>query len=363
MAQIAADRSLSIVVRERMDRLRSEGGARILWAVIILFGVWSVFAYTDQFVVGIIVGSIFALGAIGLTLIYGLLKIAHIAHGDMMMFTAYLSFFFLTGAVVGTRSTGDSVFPLHFGRLPGATTEIWRFSFGYGFILALIAATIIAVPLVLLIDRLVYRPLRERGASIAILAVGSLGVAIAVRGLSLMVWGPTPRKYSTGIRETIQIPGGPRIVGDQVFIVAVTALVAVATYLLLFRTRIGKAMRAMSDNPELAQISGINTEAVARWTWVVGGGLIAVAGTLLALQSQLKPELGFVLLLPIFAATILGGIGSPIGAFIGGLVVGVVSEVTVALGFISPGYKLSIAFVVLIFVILIRPRGLFGVEA
>ena len=363
MAQLATERPLSITIREWLDWLRGVGGARILWTAIVVFGIWGALAYTDQFVVGIIVGSIYALGAIGLTLIYGILKIAHIAHGDLMMFSAYLTFFLLSGAVVGSRSAGDAIFPLNVGRLPGASEEIWKFSFGYGLIVALALSLLLAVPLVLLIDRAVYRPLRERGASIAIMAVGSLGVAIAVRGMSLMIWGPTPRKYTTGIRETLLLPGGTRIVADQIFIVAATILLAIATYFLLFRTRTGKAMRAMSDNPELAQIAGIDTEAVARWTWVVGGGLVAVAGTLLALQSQLKPEFGFILLLPIFAATILGGIGSPIGAFVGGLVVGVVSEVTVALGVVSPGYKISVAFVVLIVVILVRPRGLLGVEA
>lgn len=361
MARVASRTPLSITIRGRLDWLRAVGGGRVLWAAIILFGIFSIFAYTDQFVIGIIVGSIYALGALGLTLIYGILKIPHFAHGDLMMFSAYLTFFMLSGIVVGSR--GDSVFPLRVDQLPGAADNIWRFSFGYGLVIAMLLATVVSVPIFLALDRLVYRTFRERGAGMAIVAVASLGIAIASRGLILVIWGPTPRHYSTGIRKTIEIPGGPRIPADQLFIVVVTAVLAACAYGLLFQTKIGKAMRAMADNADLARVSGIDTNAVTRWTWIAGGTLIAVAGTLLALQSQLIADLGFVLLLPIFAAAILGGIGSPVGAFVGGLVVGVVSEVTVAFGFISPGYKISVAFVVLILVILIRPRGLFGVEA
>jgi branched-subunit amino acid ABC-type transport system permease component len=122
-------------------------------------------------------------------------------------------------------------------------------------------------------------------------------------------------------------------------------------------------MRATADNAALARACGIDVATTRRWTWIIGGGLTAVAGVLLALQSQLTPELGFVLLLPIFAAAILGGIGSPHGAFLGGLIVGVAGEVTVGLGVIAPGYKTAVAFVVLILVILFKPRGLFGVRS
>ena len=123
-------------------------------------------------------------------------------------------------------------------------------------------------------------------------------------------------------------------------------------------------MRAMSDNADLAQVSGINTDQIVTWTWVIGGGLVAVAGVLLALQAQLKPELGFALLLPLFAATILGGIGSPQGAFVGGMIIGITQEVTVAQDLIdiSPGYKFSVAFIILILILLLRPRGLFGAK-
>ncbi len=237
---------------------------------------------------------------------------------------------------------------------------IWRFSFGYGLVIAIIVGAMVVVPLLLVIDRVVYQPLHRRGAGTAILAVASLGVAISLRGIMLFIWGADNRRYSGGIRETVNLPGLPAIVADQFFIVLAALLLAVITYFQLYHTRLGTAMRATADNPALARASGIDVAATRRWTWIIGGALTAVAGCLLALQSQLSPDLGFVLLLPIFAAAILGGVGSPHGAFIGGLIVGVVGEVAVGVGIISPGYKLAVVFVVLVAVILLRPQGLFG---
>jgi len=172
-----------------------------------------------------------------------------------------------------------------------------------------------------------------------------------------------PRFYSPGIRPTTDLPFDVRIVTDQFFVFGAAVLLAAVVYVILFRTKLGKAMRAMADNADLALVSGINTDQIVRWTWIVGGALVAIAGSLLALQTQLNPELGFVLLLPLFAATVLGGIGSPHGAFVGGMVVGISQEVAVTLDFLSPGYKFSVAFVILIFILLFRPRGLFGAQS
>jgi branched-chain amino acid transport system permease protein len=345
--------------RLRAGRVQQLVGAWALWLLIIGFAAWAAFAQTPQFVVGLIVGSLYALSAVGLTLIYGVARVSHFAHGDAMMMAAYLAFFALSGAVVGSRS-GDVTFPLHVSALPGAMEPIWRFSFGYGLVIAIVVGALLAVPLLLAIDRVVYQPLHRRGAGTAILAVASLGVAISMRGMMLFIWGADNRRYTAGIRETVDLPGLPLIVADQFFIVIAALLLAVVTYFQLYHTRLGTAMRATADNPALARASGIDVAATRRWTWITGGALTAVAGCLLALQSQLSPELGFVLLLPIFAAAILGGIGSPHGAFIGGLIVGVVGEVAVGVGIISPGYKLAVVFVVLVTVILLRPQGLFG---
>jgi branched-chain amino acid transport system permease protein len=345
--------------RWRAGRVQELIGAWMLWLLIGGFAAWAAITQTAQFVVGLIVGSLYGLSAVGLTLIYGVARVSHFAHGDAMMMAAYLAFFAVTGAVVGSRA-GDVEFPLHVSALPGAMEPIWRFSFGYGLIIAIVVGAALTVPLLLAIDRVVYQPLHRRGAGTAILAVSSLGVAITMRGMMLFIWGADNRRYTAGIRETVSLPGLPSIVADQFFIVLTALLLAVITYFQLYHTRLGTAMRATADNPSLARASGIDVAATRRWTWIIGGTLTAAAGCLLALQSQLSPELGFVLLLPIFAAAILGGVGSPHGAFIGGLIVGVVGEVAVGVGIISPGYKLAVVFVVLVAVILLRPQGLFG---
>jgi branched-chain amino acid transport system permease protein len=212
------------------------------------------------------------------------------------------------------------------------------------------------------LDRLIYRPLRRRNSSIVIFSIASLGVAIAMRSLILILWASFPRFYVPGIRPTTDLPFGVRIVSDQIFIFFAALVMAALAYLLLFRTRLGTAMRATADNPELALVSGISTDRVIMWTWVIGGALVGIAGVMLALQAQLKPELGFILLLPLFASTILGGIGSPQGAFLGAMIVGITEEVAVTLGFLSPGYKFSVAFVILIVILLLRPQGLFGAK-
>jgi branched-chain amino acid transport system permease protein/neutral amino acid transport system permease protein len=362
MAHVATDNlaeQKAAANQQRATPWRQTLGEWAPWILIGVFIVWAAFAYTQQFVVGVIVGSLYALAAVGLTLIYGIARVPHFAHGDAMMFAAYLAFFAMTGAVIGSRS-GDVNFPLQVGNLPGAADPIWRFSFGYRLIVAIVIGAALAIPLLLAIDRLVYQRLSRRGVGTAILAVSSLGVAISLRGIMLLIWGADSRRYTSGIRQTVDLPGLPPIVADQIFIVLAALLLAIAAYLILYRTKLGTAMRATADNAPLARASGIDVAATRRWTWIIGGALTAVAGCLLALQSQLSPELGFVLLLPIFASAILGGIGSPHGAFIGGLLVGVIGEVAVGIGIIAPGYKMAVVFIVLIVVILLRPQGLFG---
>ncbi len=357
------------------DRLRDyqQPAAQLLTGpgLVLLFlglGIWALRYETDAFAVGMVTGSILALGAIGLTLIFGILKFAHFAHGDSMMLAGYFAFFALTGKVVGERT--DVELPWSLNNLPGATSHIpWpgegEFSFGYGLLIAMVVAAVVMAAVFVGLDRLVYRPLRRRRSGIVIFAIASLGIAISMRSLMLMFWASSPRFYAPGIRPTTDLPFDVRIVTDQIFIFFAAMVLAALVYLLLFRTKLGKAMRAMSDNPDLAQVSGINTDQIVTWTWLIGGSLVAVAGVLLALQAQLKPELGFVLLLPLFAATILGGIGSPQGAFVGAMIVGISQEVFAVVGpdiGLSSGYKFSVAFVILILILLVRPRGLFGAK-
>jgi branched-chain amino acid transport system permease protein/neutral amino acid transport system permease protein len=288
-------------------------------------------------VIGLIMSSIIALGAIGLTLIYGILKFANFAHGDLMTVGAYVAFLTFAG--------GGHLGP---------------FSFGWGMIPAMLAAMAAVAAVSVLIDRLIYRPLRHRNANLVILAMASLGMAIIVRSAVYLGWGPDQRFYVLGAQPAHQFPLGITLKPDQMFI-AVVALVSVAfVYFLLFRTKLGKAMRATADNMDLARVAGIDTERVVIATWAIGGGLAGLAGVLLGLQSHLMPEMGFIFILPLFAASILGGVGSPHGALVGALIVGVSQEVSTE--WISPAYKPAIAFVILFAILLVRPRGIFGAK-
>ena len=330
----------------------------VLWLLISILFVWSAIFETDLFIAGLIVGSVLALGAIGLTLIYGILGFANFAHGDTMMLGSYVAFFLLTGIVVGEKPNIDLDVGWSLNHLPGATTGFADLSFGWGLLLAIGLAAIVIAIFSITLDRFVYRPLRRRGSGIVIFAMASLGVAFAIRAVMLIIWGPDPRRYVQGLHYANEYPFGVVLKTDQIFIFLVALSLAAMMYFVLFHTKLGKAMRAMADNPDLALVSGINTDRVVMWTWAFGGGLMAIAGALLAIQALLKPILGFELILPLFAATILGGIGKPQGAFIGALVVGVTQESSIV--FFSAGYKPAVAFVILVFILLLRPRGLFG---
>jgi len=289
-------------------------------------------------VVGTIVGSVIGLGAMGLTLTYGILKFANFAHGDLLTLAMFLAF-----AVVSDLGWAGPSMP-------------W-FSFGWGMLGGVVVAVLGLAAFSLAADRLVFRPLRSRGSAVITMAIASLGLAIMIRAVIQIAWGSGPLRYTTGINRANDY-FGLKVKPDQILIVALTAVVAVGLYLLLHRTRLGKAMRATADNPELAEVSGIDTERIRQATWAIGGALTAIAGVMLAVQTQLRFDAGFNLLLPMFAATILGGIGSPWGALVGGLVVGISQELSTQ--WIDTGFKPAVPFAILIVMLLARPRGLFG---
>lgn len=295
---------------------------------------------------GLFLGSIIALGAIGLSLLYGILKFAHIAHGDFMTWGAYIAFFLL-----------GTLFP----RIGLEGRGFGPFTFGYPLFLALPLTMMALVATAIILDRVVYRRLRRRGISMVLLAMTSLGVAIALRGLVQVIWGGGTEQYPRLSKPFYQLPMGVRIPPDWIFIGALTLILVLVLYLFLTRTKMGKAMRATSDNLELARVSGINTERVIWWTWAMSAALAATAGVLLAVFSaQLYPIMGWDFLIPLFAAVILGGIGNPYGALVGGLIIGVTAEVSTQ--WLTPAYKPAIAFLIMIVTLLLWPRGLFGVR-
>jgi branched-chain amino acid transport system permease protein/neutral amino acid transport system permease protein len=332
-----------------------------LWIAIAAFLAWSFANERDSLVTGIVTGSLFALGAIGITLIYGVLKWGHFAHGDSMMLAGYFAFTFLTGSIAGAAQSGDVQFlPVSTSDLPGADDKIWNFSFGYGLLLAMVFAAGLTAIMLVGLDHGIYRQLRLRKSGIVVYSIAALGVSLILRSLMLIIWGSDPRFYSGGIREATDLPFDIRILYDQIFILGAAFALMAFTYVILYWTKLGKAMRAMADNADLARISGINTDHIVVWTWAIAGVLVAVAGVMLGLQTQLRPELGFIILVPLFASAILGGIGSPHGALVGGLLIGAFQEVAVGAGLFDSGYKFTVAVLLLVAILLVRPRGLFG---
>ena len=271
---------------------------------------------------GVVLGGIIALGAVGVSLIFGILRFANFAHGDMMTLGAYLALI-----VVGPLALPMYVaFPLA---------------------LAGTAAVVVGI------DQVLFRRLRRTAP--VILLISSFGVALILRSAIQLVWGPDNVVYSSAI----QLPwrfAGLRIRPDHVTILAATIALVVLLHLFLRYTRMGKAMRAMSDDPDLAQVTGIDTERVVIWTWIMGGGLAAAAGIFLGMDTRLNPLLGWNVLLPVFAAALLGGIGKPYGAIAGGFVIGIATEVSTM--FMEPVYKPAVAFALIVLLLIVRPTGL-----
>lgn len=293
-------------------------------------------------VYGIVEGSIIALGAIGLTLLFGILRFLHFAHGDLMTLGAYLSLFMLNLlAFVGFKG---GAFPF--------------LSFGFPLLTAMFAAMLLTAGVAILINVLLYRPLRQRQSHSVVLGMSSLGVAFMLLSLINIIWGPQLILYSSAIQRAIKLPLSVKIKPDQIFIVAAAVILGILVYLFLEKTKIGKAMRASSDNLDLAEVAGINTERVITWTWGIGGALTAAAGTLYAIDTQLMPIMGWNLLLPVFAAAILGGIGNPYGAMVSGLIIGIIENVSTMI--IPHDYKTAVSFILIIVLLLFKPSGLFG---
>jgi branched-subunit amino acid ABC-type transport system permease component len=279
---------------------------------------------------GLVLGSIYALGAIGLSMLYAILRFAHFAHGDLMTFGAYVAFAVVT-------------------------------AFGWTPLAALPAALAGAAGLALLVDRAAYRPFRRSRPIVVVIA--SFGVALMIRAAVMLIWGVQPEPYKSGIEPPLGALAPLRLQQKHLVIFGVTLLLVAALHLLLTRTKAGKAMRAVSDDPDLARVSGINTERVIVWTWIAGAALASAAGVLTAIDTQVKPSLGWDLLLPIFAAAILGGLGRPYGAILGGLVIGMIEELSSFPWFseaplVSPGYKTGLAFAVMVAMLIWRPQGL-----
>jgi|TARA_B100001059_G_C17816219_1_gene575432 branched-chain amino acid transport system permease protein len=318
---------------------------------------------------GLAYGSQLALGALGITLIYGVLRFSNFAHGDTMAFGATLS-------ILGTwwlQSMGIS-----FGVLPTA-------------LLALPFSILGCIALILFTDRTVYRFYRVQKAKPVIFLIVSMGVMFIMNGVVRFIIGPDDRTFSDGqrfimsAREFKAMTGlkeGLAIKTTQGLTVIAAVIVVALLFWFLERTRTGKSMRAYADNEDLALLSGINPERVVMVTWMIVAALATIAGTLYGLDKVFKPFTYLLLLLPIFSSAIVGGLGNPVGAIAGGFVIAF-SEVTITYAWkkvvtylvpsdwapsslvqlLSTDYKFAVSFSILIIVLLFRPTGLFKGKA
>jgi neutral amino acid transport system permease protein len=282
------------------------------------------------FVNGIAVGSIIALAAVGLTLTYGILRLANFAHGDFMTLGAYFTL------AIDTLLKGTL-----------GLQNIW---------LSIALGAIFTIGVALLTEKLLWSPMRDRRATSTTLIVISIGLALFLRNGIILIWGSANQKYDLSIVSALDI-GGIKIAQNRLIVVILAILVILALHYLLQNTKMGKAMRAVADNVDLARVSGINVEQVVIWTWIIAAGLTAIGGGMYGLVTAVRPNMGWFLILPMFASVILGGIGNPYGAIAGAFVIGIVQEVSTY--WISPEYKLGVALLMMIIVLLIRPQGIF----
>ena len=309
---------------------------------------------------GLVFSSIIVLGSIGLSLVYSIADFANFAHGDTMTIGAYAAL--VTFGAVG--GLGGAVLGLPFG-------------FFFALVVGIAAAAVVAVGT----EKLIYEPLDIDSIG---LLITSIGIAFVYRALIQIRFGSDFTRFDIQPLRPIEslVPYGVRITLHDIAIVGSAVVLVAGLHALLQYTDLGRKMRAMADNPDLARVSGIRTKRVKLWTWVIGAGLAGAGGVFLGLFNQLAPRMGFNLLLVIFAAVILGGIGSVYGAMAGGFLIGMINQLTpffsdvvealpiwpgwlarLLESLISIEYANAIAFVIMVAVLLIRPNGIAGEAA
>jgi len=314
---------------------------------------------------GLAYGAQLALGALGITMVYGVLRFANFAHSDMMAFGTMVTILITWWM----QSVGIS-----FGPMPTA-------------LLALPFAIVIAIAAALLTDHAVFRFYRRKRSAPAVFVIASIGVMFMLNGIVRFIIGPADQRFADGERFIIKARAFRQLTGldeglsirvSQGLTIVIAVTLVAALFWFLQKTRTGKAMRAFSDNEDLALLSGIDPERVVLVTWVITAALATIAGTLYGLDKSFKPFTYVQLLLPFFAAAIVGGIGNPIGAIVGGFVIAF-SEVTITYAYkkfltyllpesmapeglvqlLSTDYKFAVSFIILVLVLLARPTGIF----
>ncbi len=273
---------------------------------------------------GIAVGCIIALAAVGLTLTFGILRLPNFAHGDLMT----------TGAYLALLANGMGL-------------NIW---------LAILLGAVGTAICTLIYEKLIWAQMRDRRATSTTLIIISIGLALFIRNGIILIWGSENKSYDLPVASAVNILG-LKIAYYDGLVVGLAAIAILGIHLLLQKTKIGKAMRAVADDIDLARVSGIDVERVVLSTWLLAGSLAAVGGGMYGLITAVRPNMGWFLILPMFASVILGGIGNPYGAIAGALIIGIAQEVSTY--WLPTEYKLAVALLMMVIVLLIRPQGLF----
>jgi neutral amino acid transport system permease protein len=294
--------------------------------VLVLVAAYGLHDVAQSTLNGLTLGVVYALGAVGLTLVYGILRLVNFAHGDFLTFGAYMAYL---------------------------VNVTWGMPLVAGIFFAMAATALLGF----LSERVMWRPMRAKGAGWLHLMLMTIGLAFLIRSAIQWFWGTEIRTLDVNVTESVSFLG-LRIGETELIVVVVGIVVLLAVGLIVRFSLLGKRMRALSDDMALAETAGIDTRRVILYTWIFAGALAGLAGVLSGALTNLRPELGFELLLPIFAAVILGGIGNPFGALTAGLVLGIATEWSTLV--IEPRWKVTIAFVVLIIALIIRPQGIFG---
>ncbi len=277
---------------------------------------------------GIALGSIIALGAVGLTLTYGILRLSNFAHGDFMTLGAFIAWM------------------LNLSKIP-VLSNLWVS------MLIGIAAT---VGVALLSEAILWKRMRRVRATSTTLVIISIGLALFLRNGILLIWGSEAKRYNLPISEAIDL-FGIKIKFYNLVVLGLAIVAIAGLHFLLQNTKIGKAMRAVADDIDLARVTGIDVEKVVLWTWIISASLTGLGGQMYGLITNVRPDMGWFLIMPMFAAVTLGGIGNPYGAIAGAFIIGIAQEVSVPI--VGSQYKLAIALILMVLTLLFRPQGLF----
>jgi len=298
--------------------------------------VGSIAEFFQHLMNGLTLGGIYALIALGYTMVYGILKFINFAHGDILMVGSYIGLFvynFIRGEVMGP----------------------WTIA---AFFIAMIAGMLFSAALGMTIERIAYKPLR-RATRLAPL-LSAIGVSFILSNMAAWLWGTKSRKLDYPFNNDPFHVGEVSITPHQVLILVVVVLMMVSLKLFVDKTRIGKAMRATSLDQDTAKLMGIRVDRVISITFAIGSALAATAGILIALEIKVYPSMGTMTGLKAFVAAVVGGIGNISGAMVGGILLGLLETFGVAILGIPYGMRDTIAFVVLIIILLIKPEGILG---